>query len=92
VVFVNDIINGRDDGKLAAYGVKLIACDAPGITTLTCKAALGKIKNTPGAGLFFECHCRQLTSCPDAFLNRKIHRPIFRTRDNNFALQGLLGF
>ncbi|MBN2273176.1 MAG: 2-hydroxyacid dehydrogenase [Bacteroidales bacterium] len=91
IVFVNDIINDEMVHKLVDYGVKIIALRCSGFNNIDLKAALGKIKilrvpaYSPNA-------IAEHTVALMLSLNRKIHRAYFRTRDANFALQGLLGF
>jgi len=91
VVFVNDFINAEMIDKLASYGVKLIALRCSGFNNIDINAAQGKIKivrvpaYSPNA-------IAEHTVALMLTLNRKIHRAYFRTRDSNFALQGLLGF
>jgi D-lactate dehydrogenase len=91
VVFVNDIINNAMMHKLSEYGVKLIALRCSGYNNIDLKAALGKIRivRVPA----YSPHAiAEHTVALMLSLNRKIHRAYFRTRDSNFALQGLLGF
>lgn len=91
VVFVNDIINDAMMDRLREFGVRLIALRCSGYNNIDLKAALGKIKilrvpaYSPNA-------IAEHTVALMLSLNRKIHRAYFRTRDANFALQGLLGF
>lgn len=91
VVFVNDLINAEMIDQLASYGVKLIALRCSGFNNIDLKAAQDKIKivrvpaYSPNA-------IAEHTVALMMTLNRKIHRAYFRTRDSNFALQGLLGF
>lgn len=91
VVFVNDLIDAQMINMLHDYGVKLIALRCAGFNNVDLNAAAGKIKV-----------CRVPAYSPYAIaehtialmmtLNRKIHRAYFRTRDANFALNGLMGF
>ncbi len=91
IVFVNDIINSTMIEKLTSYGVKLIALRCAGFNNIDLKAAKDKIRvvrvpsYSPNA-------IAEHTIALMMTLNRKIHRAYFRTRDSNFALQGLLGF
>lgn len=91
VVFVNDVINAEMVGKLADYGVKLIALRSSGFNNVNLKAALDRIKvvRVPA----YSPHAiAEHTVALMLSLNRKIHRAYFRTRDSNFALHGLMGF
>jgi D-lactate dehydrogenase len=91
VVFVNDMINAEMIDNLASYGVKLIALRCSGFNNIDLKAAKGKIKivRVPAYSPYA---IAEHTVALMLTLNRKIHRAYFRTRDANFALQGLLGF
>jgi D-lactate dehydrogenase len=91
VVFVNDMINAEMIEILVSYGVKLIALRCSGFNNVDLKAAKGKIKivRVPAYSPYA---IAEHTVALMMTLNRKIHRAYFRTRDSNFALQGLLGF
>jgi len=91
VVFVNDMINGEMIEKLVSYGVKLIALRCSGFNNIDLKAAKDKIKivRVPAYSPYA---IAEHTVALMMTLNRKIHRAYFRTRDANFALQGLMGF
>jgi D-lactate dehydrogenase len=91
VVFVNDSINAAMIDKLIGFGVKLIALRCSGFNNIDLIAAKGRIRvvRVPA----YSPHAIAEHSIALMMtLNRKIHRAYFRTRDNNFALQGLLGF
>lgn len=91
VVFVNDTINAEMIRKLKEYGIKLIALRSSGFNNIDLKAALNKIKvvRVPA----YSPHAvAEHTIALMLTLNRKIHRAYFRTRDANFALNGLMGF
>ena len=91
VVFVNDIIDEAMIDQLHSYGVRLIALRCAGFNNIDIKAAKDKIKivrvpaYSPNA-------IAEHTLALMMTLNRKIHRAYFRTRDANFALNGLMGF
>ena len=88
--FVNDIIDAPIIEKLHEQGVKLIALRSAGYNNVDFKAAFGKIHivRVPAYSPYAIAeHAVALMLA----LNRKIHRAYFRTRDANFALQGLLG-
>lgn len=91
VVFVNDTIDAGMIRKLKEYGIRLIALRSSGFNNIDLKAALNKIKvvRVPA----YSPHAiAEHTIALMLTLNRKIHRAYFRTRDANFALNGLLGF
>ena len=89
--FVNDDINAEAIDILVQNGVKAIAMRCAGYNNVDMKHAYGKIhvvrvpKYSPYA---VAEHAMALLLT----LNRKIHRAYIRTRDSNFALNGLLGF
>jgi D-lactate dehydrogenase len=91
IVFVNDTIDADMIGKLEEFGIQLIALRSSGFNNIDLKAALNRIKvvrvpsYSPNA-------IAEHTIALMLSLNRKIHRAYFRTRDSNFALNGLLGF
>lgn len=90
-VFVNDQITAPVLDRLEKEGVKLIALRCSGYNNVDLEAAEGRIKvvNVPRYSPYAVAeHAVALMLC----LNRKIHIAYQRTRDNNFSLQGLLGF
>lgn len=90
-IFVNAVVDAQVIDKLASYGVKLIALRCAGFNNVDIKAAKGKIKvvrvpeYSPHA---IAEHTLALMLC----LNRKVHRAFLRTKDNNFSLNGFMGF
>ncbi len=91
VIFVNDTVNAEMIHKLKEYGVKLIALRSAGFNNVDLKAALNNIKvvRVPS----YSPHAiAEHTVALMLTLNRKVHRAYFRTRDTNFALNGLMGF
>lgn len=91
VVFVNDMINAEMIDQLASYGVRLISLRCSGFNNIDLKAAQGKIK-VVRVPAYSPNAIAEHTVALMMTLNRKIHRAYFRTRDSNFALQGLMGF
>ena len=91
-VFVNDQVNADVCNQLAAKGVKIIALRCAGFNNVDLEAAK---KN----GLRV---CRVPAYSPEAVaehavamiltLNRKTHKAYNRVREQNFSLNGLLGF
>jgi D-lactate dehydrogenase len=91
-VFVNDVVNANVCRELAAKGVKVIALRCAGFNNVDLQAA--KIN-----GLRV---CRVPAYSPEAVaehavamiltLNRKTHKAYNRVREQNFSLNGLLGF
>jgi D-lactate dehydrogenase len=91
-VFVNDIVNAEIIQKLAKKEVKIIALRCAGFNNVDLEAA-----KKHGIKV-----CRVPAYSPEAVaehamamiltLNRKIHKAYNRVREQNFALNGLLGF
>lgn len=91
-VFVNDKLNAQVIEQLAAKGVKLIALRCAGFNNVDIAAA-----KVHGIRV-----CRVPAYSPEAVaehavamiltLNRKTHKAYNRVREQNFALNGLLGF
>lgn len=90
-IFVNAVVDKNVIEKLHQYGVRLIALRCAGFNNVDLVAAKGKIsvvrvpEYSPHA---IAEHTLALMLC----LNRKVHRAYLRTKENNFALNGLLGF
>lgn len=91
-VFVNDKVDADVIGQLKEMGVKFIALRCAGFNNVDLGAARA-------AGLHV---CRVPAYSPEAVaehavaliltLNRKTHKAYNRVREQNFALQGLMGF
>lgn len=90
-IFVNAVVDKRVIDKLHELGIKLIALRCAGFNNVDIAAAKGKIpvvrvpEYSPHA---IAEHTLALMLC----LNRKVHRAFLRTRENNFSLNGMLGF
>lgn len=91
-VFVNDKINAEIIEKLAAKSIKIIALRCAGFNNVDLEAAkLNKLRV-----------CRVPAYSPEAVaehaaamilaLNRKTHKAYNRVREQNFSLNGLLGY
>jgi D-lactate dehydrogenase len=91
-VFVNDTVNAVVMQQLAALGVKVIALRCAGFNNVDLEAAKAH-----------QIHvCRVPAYSPEAVaehatamiltLNRKTHKAYNRVREQNFSLNGLLGF
>jgi len=90
-IFVNDIADAEIIDSLTENGVKLIALRCAGFNNVDISAALGKIAvvRVPAYSPYAVAeHAVALMMA----LNRKTHRAYLRTRDGNFALNGLMGF
>jgi D-lactate dehydrogenase len=91
-VFVNDKVNASVCKQLAAKGVKIIALRCAGFNNVDLEAAKAN-------GIHV---CRVPAYSPEAVaehalalmmtLNRKTHKAYNRVREQNFSLNGLLGF
>jgi D-lactate dehydrogenase len=90
--FVNDDLGAAVLDGLAEWGVRLVALRSAGFNhvDLTAARRLGlTVVRVPGYSPHAVAeHAVGLILA----LNRKIHRAYSRVRDNNFALNGLLGF
>jgi D-lactate dehydrogenase len=86
-----DTINAEMINKLKEYGVRLIALRSSGFNNVDLKAAQDVIK-VVRVPAYSPYAIAEHTVALMLTLNRKIHRAYFRTRDTNFALNGLLGF
>ena len=91
-VFVNDVCDATVLEMLAEGGTRLIALRCAGFNNvdLAAAAALGiSVVRVPA----YSPHAvAEFTVGMILTLNRQIHRAYNRTRENNFALDGLLGF
>jgi D-lactate dehydrogenase len=91
-VFVNDQLDNAALQVLAAGGTRLVALRCAGFNNLDLLAAeeLGiAVTRVPAYSPYAVA---EFTVGLILSLNRRIHRAYTRTRDNNFSLDGLLGF
>lgn len=90
--FVNDVLDAEVLGKLKSLGVAAIALRSAGFNHVDLAAAERlqmKVVRVPAYSPYAVAeHTVGLMLC----LNRQLHRAYHRVRDNNFALDGLLGF
>lgn len=89
--FVNDTINDKVIDILEAQGVGLIAMRCAGYNNIDFERACGKIHvvRVPAYSPYAVAeHALALVMS----LNRKTHKAYTRTRENNFNINGLLGF
>lgn len=90
-VFVKDDLNKEVIEKLKSFGIRLIALRCAGYNNVDLKAAYKNIHvvRVPAYSPYAVAeHAAALLLT----LNRKTHRAYFRTRDNNFNIDGLMGF
>ncbi|ATD06786.1 2-hydroxyacid dehydrogenase [Pseudoalteromonas piscicida] len=91
-VFVNDTVNAQVIDKLADYGVKTIALRCAGFNNVDIQQAKQrdiKVVRVPAyspEAVAEHCIALMLT------LSRKTHKAYNRVREDNFDLNGLLGF
>ena len=90
-VFVNDTVNKDVIDILVVNEVKLIAIRAAGYNNIDLKSLLNKIP-VVRVPAYSPYAVAELAITLMLTLNRKVHKAYFRTRDNNFTLNGLLGF
>ncbi len=89
--FVNDVVDAAVVDRLVELKVPLLALRSAGYNNVDLKAAAGRLTvcRVPAYsphGVAEHAVAMMLT------LNRKTHRAYYRTRDNNFAIHGLMGF
>lgn len=91
-IFVNAVADKKAIKKLSEVGVKIIALRCAGFNNVDLNAAKEygiKVVRVPSYSPHAIAeHTLALMLC----LNRKVHRAYIRTRENNFSLNGLLGF
>lgn len=89
--FVNDEANAETIDALFGEKIRMIALRAAGYNNVDFKAAFQKIHVARVPAYSPQAVAEHAVALMLA-LNRKIHRAYYRTRDNNFTLNGLLGF
>ena len=91
-IFVNDVADSASIDILAKNGVRLIALRCAGYNNVDLKAACDKgitvVRVPEYSPAAVAEHAMALLLC----VNRKIHRAYSRTRENNFNINGLIGF
>lgn len=89
--FVNDVIDEPTINALYEAGIRHIALRCAGYNNVDFKAAYGKchVTRVPAYSPYAVAeHAAALMLT----VNRKTHKAYIRTRDNNFTINGLLGF
>ncbi|MBN1648253.1 MAG: 2-hydroxyacid dehydrogenase [Spirochaetales bacterium] len=89
--FVNDVLNAQVLGSLTGNNVKLVAMRCAGYNNVDLKKAYKNIHvvRVPAYSPYAVAeHAVALILT----LNRKTHKAFSRTRDNNFSINGFLGF
>jgi len=90
-VFVNDVINKDVINILERNGVSLVAIRATGYNNVDIRAIFNRI-HVVRVPVYSPYAVAEHAIALMLALNRNIHKAYYRTRDNNFALNGLLGF
>lgn len=90
-IFVNAVADAEVINELITNGVKLIALRCAGYNNVDLKAAKDRIKivRVPAYSPYAVA---EHTLALMLTLNRKTHKAYSRTREGNFALNGLMGF
>lgn len=90
-VFVNDMVTPEVASILVENRVKLLALRSAGFNNVDLRSVYQKIHVVRVPAYSPHAVAEHAVALMMA-LNRKTHRAYFRTRDNNFAISGLLGF
>jgi D-lactate dehydrogenase len=91
-VFVNDIVNREVITSLSEYGIKMIALRCAGFNNVDLIAAKEYNITVSRVPAYSPEAVAEHTIALILTLNRKIHKAYQRTRDQNYSLNGLLGF
>ncbi len=90
-VFVNDKITDEVAQILKDCGVRFIALRCAGYNNIDLRATFDKI-HVARVPVYSPHAVAEHALALILSLNRKIHKAYLRTRDNNFTLEGLMGF
>lgn len=90
-VFVNDVVTAGVVSILEKNNIKLLALRSAGYNNVDLKAMFHRIHVVRVPAYSPNAVAEHAVALMMA-LNRKTHKAYFRTRDNNFAISGLLGF
>ena len=91
-LFVNDVCDAPTLERLAAGGTRLVALRCAGFNQVDLAAAARLGMPVVRVPAYSPHAVAEFTVGLILTLNRQIHRAYNRTRDNNFALDGLMGF
>ncbi|MCL2884953.1 MAG: 2-hydroxyacid dehydrogenase [Oscillospiraceae bacterium] len=89
--FVNDVVDKEVIDILYESGIRLIALRSAGYNHVDVKAAFEKI-HVVRVPSYSPAAVAEHAAALLLTLNRKTHRAYLRTRDNNFNINGLMGF
>mgnify|MGYP001436859210 CR=1 FL=1 len=90
--FVNDDLSKTVLTKLAEFGVKIVAMRCAGFNNVDIYAAKELNITVVRVPAYSPEAVAEHSTALMMSLNRRIHKAYLRTRDANFALQGLVGF
>lgn len=90
-VFVNDTVNAEVVDILYKQGIKLIALRCSGYNNVDFDATNGKI-TVVRVPYYSPAAVAEHAMALLLSVNRRIHKAYLRTKDNNFNINGLLGF
>jgi D-lactate dehydrogenase len=90
-VFVNDLLDAPVLERLHANGIRLIALRSAGYNNVDLRVVYGRI-HVVRVPAYSPHAIAEHAVALMLTLNRKTHKAYNRTRDNNFTLNGLLGF
>ena len=91
-LFVNDACDAQTLETLAKGGTRLVALRCAGFNQVDLATAMRLGMQVARVPAYSPHAVSEFTVGLILTLNRQIHRAYNRTRDNNFALEGLLGF
>lgn len=89
--FVNDTIDKPVITSLVRHGIKILALRCAGYNNVDFKAAYGKL-HVVRVPAYSPYAVAEHAAALMLSLNRKTYKAYHRTRDGNFAINGLLGF
>ena len=91
-VFVNDEVNAAVLQQLSEMGIEMVALRCAGYNNVDLNAAKALGIRVPRVPAYSPEAVAEHTIGMMLCLNRKLHKAYNRVRDDNFALDGLLGF
>ncbi len=91
-IFVNAECDARVIERMAEYGVKLIALRCAGFNNVDVRAAKEHGIRVVRVPAYSPHAVAEYAVTLMLTLNRKVYRSVYRTREGNFKLNGLLGF
>ncbi len=89
--FVNDTLDNAVIDKLYDFGIELVALRSAGYNNVDLKSAFNHV-HIVRVPAYSPHAVAEHAAALMLSLNRKIHKAYYRTRDNNFNINGFLGF